>query len=463
LAKYDVVVLGAGAAGLTAGALLAKLGKKVVVMDREKHLGGRAMAVPFEGYRLNLGGHLLEDGGSGITRIISYLGGELKHGPTSKGMPVWVDGKWQSVQALYSTDKGELKKVIKILCDTHWKEFDKWDDRPMREWLLQYTSSEGVIALFEYIACAECLTDKWWDHSASDNLYTRKMHYMERRVAGYSCWPEGGWHGIFDKLSAGMKAHGGELWTETTAQKVIIENGRVKGVAFEKGERAMMTEGFNWDVIEADAVISTLPVWNVLNVVPEKHLPDWYATKIKTLAQDEYKVCWLGYYVASHEPIFTGLDPTELDIWFDSPHSRLPGWAFLATGYDPGVAPPGVHLYNCGFAYQGAKSKEWIEEKFALIEKDLEAFYPTTFTKKNMIWKRRHVVQQPAFGVFQKPALVGIFRPDYTAPGLEGLWFASETFRSRGIGVDRAARAGLTCVEQIMGKRIPEFADSWHD
>ena len=225
----------------------------------------------------------------------------------------------------------------------------------------------------------------------------------------------------------------------------------------------MMTEGFNWEVAEADVVISTLPVWNVLSVVRERDLPDWYATQIKTLADDKYKVCWLGYYVATHEPMYTGQDPTELAIWFDSLHSRLPGWAFLATGYDPSVAPPGVHLFNCGFAYQGAKSKDWIAEKFALVDKDLEAFYPTSFTRKNVIWKRRHVVQQPAFGVFQKPGLVGVFRPDYVAPGVEGLWFASETFRSRGIGVDRAARAALTCVEQILGRRIPEFKDSWHD
>ena len=74
MSKYDVVVIGAGAAGLTAGALLAKHGKKVLVMDRDKHLGGRGMAIPFEGYRLSLGGHLLEDGGSGITKIISAPG-----------------------------------------------------------------------------------------------------------------------------------------------------------------------------------------------------------------------------------------------------------------------------------------------------------------------------------------------------------------------------------------------------
>src|SRR5579884_1272421 len=147
--KFDVVVIGAGAAGLTAGALLAKNGKKVLVVDREQHLGGRGMAVPFEGYRLNLGGHPLE------------------HGPVSEGMPVWSHGAWRSVRELYRTDKAELKRVIKILCETDFKNLDAYDDRPLREWLLQYTSSEGVIALFEYVAMAECLTERWTDHSAS--------------------------------------------------------------------------------------------------------------------------------------------------------------------------------------------------------------------------------------------------------------------------------------------------------
>src|SRR5580704_3606211 len=299
MAKYDIVVIGAGAAGLTAAALLAKNGKKVLVMDRDKHLGGRGMAIPFEGYRLSLGGHLLEDGGSGITRIISYLGGELKHGKTSKGMPVYLDGQWKNIQALYNADKSELKKVIKILTDTPYSEFDKWDDRPLREWLLQYTTSEGVIALFEYIAVAECMTEHWWDHSASDNLYVRKMHYTERRIAGYSFWPEGGWHGIFDKLAKALTDNGGEIWQETTAQRVMVENHKVKGVRYERQRQAMMTEAYNWQTLEADAVVSTLPVWNVLNVIRERDLPDWYVAKIKTLAQDKFKACWLGYYVAS--------------------------------------------------------------------------------------------------------------------------------------------------------------------
>ena len=72
MAKYDVVVIGAGAAGLTAGALLAKEGKKVLVARRAPYLGGRGMAVPDEGFKLNLGGHLLEDSGSGITKVFEH-------------------------------------------------------------------------------------------------------------------------------------------------------------------------------------------------------------------------------------------------------------------------------------------------------------------------------------------------------------------------------------------------------
>ena len=60
----------------------------------------------------------------------------------------------------------------------------------------------------------------------------------------------------------------------------------------------------------------------------------------------------------------------------------------------------------------------------------------------------------PAFGVICKPYLVGKYRPDWKAPNVSGLYFASETFKSRGIGVDRAARAALTCVEHYLGRRL---------
>ncbi len=46
--SYDAIVIGAGAAGLTAASLLAVEGKSVCLLERSPYLGGRGMAVPDE-------------------------------------------------------------------------------------------------------------------------------------------------------------------------------------------------------------------------------------------------------------------------------------------------------------------------------------------------------------------------------------------------------------------------------
>lgn len=203
MTDYDVVVIGAGAAGLSAGALLAAEGKRVLVADRSPVLGGRAMAVPDEGFKVNVGGHLIEDPGSGLTKVFEHVGKELVHGTVSAEMPVWDNDKqaWGSVRDRYSGSKSELKKVIRALVETPYSELDRWDDRNLRQWLHQYTDDQGVIDLFEFITVLECMTDQWWDHSASDNLYVRKMHFSERGTAAYSCWPGQGWDGMWADLS----------------------------------------------------------------------------------------------------------------------------------------------------------------------------------------------------------------------------------------------------------------------
>ena len=221
--KYDVVVIGAGAAGLCAGAILAKNGKKVLVLEKANYLGGRGMAVPDEGYKLNVGGHLLEDSGSGITAIFEYLGKELVHGPSNTDMNVWdhTTETWGSIRDRYAGNKDELKKVIKALVDTPMEELDRWDDRCMREWILQHTDDPGVIDLFEFITVLECMTEEWWDHSASDNLMVRKMHFEEKRTAAYSFWPEKGWDGMFQDLVDSLTENGGERLQRPQKQRSL--------------------------------------------------------------------------------------------------------------------------------------------------------------------------------------------------------------------------------------------------
>ena len=55
--ERPVVVLGGGPAGLTAGYVLAKQGKPVIVLESTDQVGGIARTEVRDGYRFDLGGH----------------------------------------------------------------------------------------------------------------------------------------------------------------------------------------------------------------------------------------------------------------------------------------------------------------------------------------------------------------------------------------------------------------------
>jgi all-trans-retinol 13,14-reductase len=58
-ATYDIVVIGAGVGGLTAGALLAHAGKRVLVVETESHPGGFARALAENGCGFDPAVHLI--------------------------------------------------------------------------------------------------------------------------------------------------------------------------------------------------------------------------------------------------------------------------------------------------------------------------------------------------------------------------------------------------------------------
>ena len=169
-----------------AAALLSKLGKRVILLEKNRQLGGRVRPFHYEGYTLDLGPHLLEDTGSGICKIYEFLGEKIEVGAVSDGLPVFVDGKWQHIGQLIRGNKSTLKSIIRELISTDYHEFDKYDHIPLRIWLTERNADRGVIDYFEFLATLEQITDPWYDHSAGENLYVRKMHYQEKGVAGYS-------------------------------------------------------------------------------------------------------------------------------------------------------------------------------------------------------------------------------------------------------------------------------------
>ena len=54
----DILIVGAGPAGLTAGYLLSKAGRDVHVIERDpRYVGGISRTVDYKGYLFDIGGH----------------------------------------------------------------------------------------------------------------------------------------------------------------------------------------------------------------------------------------------------------------------------------------------------------------------------------------------------------------------------------------------------------------------
>ena len=447
--KADVAVVGAGPAGLVCAAVLANAGKRVALVERERTLGGRSRHWRYRGHEIGLGSHLVEDPGDSLTRVCELVGVPVEHSDRSDSMPFWDETGWKPIQEYYGgAAKQGLKRCIEALVETPYSELDGWDHASLREWMRQYTSDEGVFLVWEAISMLEQITSRWWEHSASENLYVRKLHYELKRTAGYSFWPLGGWVRLWNDLGEAIRRLGGEIVQPVAVSRVIVENGGVKGLELAGGK-----------TIEADNVVVSTPVWSLARLFDDGVLPYDLQERIALLRANRNRACWIGYWIAAKEPVIA-MTEREMASFFATPRTGLPGFTLNFTGYDPSVSPPGEYLTCVGAAFDAVEhygDRTWLERKFEELWLDIEEMLPAA---RGALWKKRHLVT--TYGVICKPGLVGAVRPDATVRGLDGLWLTGDTTRARGVGIDKAARSGITSAEAVLGARLPTFADTVH-
>ncbi|HLN06203.1 MAG TPA: FAD-dependent oxidoreductase [Acidimicrobiales bacterium] len=455
--SWDVIVVGGGAAGAVASAVLAGEGKRVLLLERDQVLAGRARYFDVDDYRLQWGPHLLEDPGSGITAILKRYGYDLEHGPTNDGLAVWSEGKWQAAGEFYESGRRELARVATEIAELDLDTLDALDQRCLRDWLVERTDHEQVIALFELMAVLEGQTGRAQDHSASDNLFMRSLHLRERRKPGYSYVPVGGFEQLFEGIGSLASSAGAEVRRGVSVAAVAAEAGRVRGVYVEVGERRVPNEVLPIERLDAEAVILTLPAWDVLALLPEDQIPAWYLDLIRRLTTEDARGSWIGFYAALPEPaqVFTS---RELAVWFATPRTGLPGFGFTHSMLDPGSAPDGGHLFICGVACDLAavRDRRKLASMFDSFEADMEELYPVLGSSH---FRVRHLITN--FGTKARPGLVGAMRPHNIVPGVEGLFAGGDMFRGRSVGIDRAARSGLTCAELVLGRRVSGLEGTW--
>src|SRR5215472_3425545 len=91
----QVVIAGAGLAGLTAAATAARAGARVLILD-EKSPGGRARTDEMDGFRFNRGPHAIYTGGGG-RKVMNRLGVRpATHVPPLRGARVLAGGGLRS-------------------------------------------------------------------------------------------------------------------------------------------------------------------------------------------------------------------------------------------------------------------------------------------------------------------------------------------------------------------------------
>lgn len=451
-------MVGGGPAGSVAAAVLAKEGKRVLLLERDSGLAGRARYFDVDGYRLQWGPHLLEDPGSGITSILGWLGHTLEHGERNDAMAIWTDDGWKPASDVYGAGQtDEFRKVAAEIAAVDLDDLDRYDQVSLREWLGKRTSHEGVIGLFEFMAVLEGQTGAPDDHSASDNLFMRSLHLRERRLPGYSYCPVGGFDALFETVGTIAERHGADVRRNVSVASVAIEEGKTRGVYVEVGERRMPNEFLPVERIDADAVILTLPVWQVLDVLPEGAVPGWYLELITRMTNEEARGSWIGFYAACTEPPFRYTE-RELAAWFATPRTGKPGFGYIHSALDPGTAPAGEHLFVCGIACDLPEVSDRLRlaKLMADFEADMEEMYPALASSR---WRVRHVITN--FGLKARPGLVGSMRPHNVVPHVEGLFCGGDTFRARSVGIDRAARSGLTCAELVLGRRVDGLEETW--
>ena len=130
--SYDVIIIGAGLGGLTAGAKLAKEGKKVLLIEQHNIPGGCATTFKHKDLKIEVGLHMIDglDKGDPKLKIFKELGVfdnlEFKRVPefyrfVKPGVDIVIpDNYEQAIEVLtkrFPVEKKGILEFFRVICE----------------------------------------------------------------------------------------------------------------------------------------------------------------------------------------------------------------------------------------------------------------------------------------------------------------------------------------------------------
>ena len=503
---YDVVVIGAGLAGLTiAGVLASRENKKVLVLDKEKYVGGRLLSfygrdnklfnhqgeqLDVAGFKRNLAsvhswvhssspdletivgngmlnGYAFEAGGtvgfwgnkSRMAFVMNYLNKPVNQASNQGLMVIGPDGK-----SKYQLLKGEkygwmtdeqnkvTKRLLAEMLTADASKLEEWDKISLKKWLNDRTSDRTIYEYIAALAAIHMVIGEPENISARDFIrfmYTPAKIGMNLLSGSTGVIQNPGFGYIGTKLAEAVIDNGGEILLDTKVDQVIFDGNKVKGVQI--GDA----------VVTAEQVVCTLPTRDMFKVVPKDRFDKAFAEHV---SKDFLGAGMLSGFVGLSKNILADAGaPPKTWILAPSIIKDFEGYVgdvdvicIMPCNHEPSLAPISEGKYNWGFSIALLDHEMRDRAKVQkVIDRAKEVFYNAfPDMKKNTLWEI-WLCSDRGYGDFPPG---GEERPTHTQPNMEGLFFAGDGYGPKvwGAGMDAAIHSAVYCLDEMTGRKYSE-------
>lgn len=270
--QYDVIIIGAGPNGLTAGAYLAKAGAKVLILERMHETGGGLITEEFSGFRFNLHAifMLMMDVMPPYQDLnlkdysVTYIRPEVAVSlltKDGKALTLYNDVE-RSVKSIEKFSKNDAKRYQKImkdwnrLCEECLIPATYTLPMPVLDMIMSYQKSETGRMMQEIMEKSpleilqECEFENEYLKAAILYLATMWGIGPETSAVGFfiplivnrmlnATLIVGGSHCLSSTIQKIAKENGADIFESAEAVKLIIDNGVAKGVILADGRQFM--------------------------------------------------------------------------------------------------------------------------------------------------------------------------------------------------------------------------------
>jgi len=458
--KYDVIIVGAGIAGLGLGAILSKEGKqKVLVLDRFPKVGGRMMSYegyPGKGWRVDIGLHLVELGEkASCTELNERVGKKVVWGPFSETVDIWNGEKFMSVAELVpmsKEDKIAFRDLLGKIATLSEAEIEKWDNRSLEEWMHENVPQPAVRELLTDLGMIMTTIPNAIDMAGGEVLWIAKHNLLKVRQALQASYPIDGMDGITRGLAEVIKENGGEIRLNCDVQEIVVKDKKALGVKVPAQKHIYQEEYrmFETEFIAADRVVCALPIYKLsqlLDFNPKTSpLPRWWIKRIEDIQHEVTGL--IGYIFGTKEPL---VDPKK-KVFYSAlklKHCGFPFQGCPVSNFSDAVAPAGKQLFHTDIVVEHEQASDKFERErlLALMWEDMKEMFPGL--EEKLEWRLPYYVDG-CDGLARQPGLVGNFKPALQAPGIPNLFFAGDTYIGRGLAINGAALSSMKCADLIL-------------